>query len=180
MMDNYIYGYYQQIKDGSIVVNWEITSVYEFVINGLQNKKFFYNAKKAEKAIVFIESYCRHHEGELGGKLIQLELWQKAMVSVIFGIVDSNGYRQFREVPIVVARKNGKTILASAIAAYMTYADNEYGSRTYFTAPKLDQARLCYEAYSLSAYVIYAAIADANIVLPFLRATTIGTSLNCL
>lgn len=47
---------------------------------------------------------------------------------------------------MVIARKNGKTLLAAAIAAYMLFADGEYGARVYFCAPKLDQARLCYDA----------------------------------
>ena len=145
-MDNYIYAYYQQIKDGTVVVGWKIKAVYELVVNGLQNKLFTYDARKAEKAIRFVESYCRHHEGALGGQLIQLELWQKAMLSVIFGIIDDKGNRQFREVFIVVARKNGKSLLASAISDYMLFADGEYGARIYFSAPKLDQAKVCYEA----------------------------------
>lgn len=68
------------------------------------------------------------------------------MISVLFGIMDDNGYRQFREAYVVIARKNGKTLLAAAIAAYMLFADGEYGARVYFCAPKLDQARLCYDA----------------------------------
>lgn len=145
-MDNYIYAYYQQIKDGTVVVGWKIKAVYELIVNGIYEKKFKYDARKAEKAIRFIESYCRHHEGSLGGQLIVLELWQKAMISVIFGIVDDKGNRQFREAFIVIARKNGKSLLASAISDYMLFADGEYGARVYFSAPKLDQAKVCYEA----------------------------------
>ena len=64
-----------------------------------------------------------------------------------FGIVDKNDLRQFREVVLVVGRKNGKTLLASALAEYMAYLDGEYGARVYFCAPKLDQAKLCYDAF---------------------------------
>lgn len=65
----------------------------------------------------------------------------------MFGIVDENGYRQFREVVLIMGRKNGKSLFASAIANYITFLDGEYGGRIYFCAPKLDQARLCYDAY---------------------------------
>ena len=47
----------------------------------------------------------------------------------------------------VVARKNGKTLLAAAIASYCTFLDGEYGGRIYFAAPKLEQASLCFDAY---------------------------------
>lgn len=145
-MNNYILEYYQSIKDGSVVVGKWIRLWYEYVVKGLKNKSFYFNQKKANKCIKFVESFCHHHEGELAPNLIKLELWQKAFLSVVFGIVDKNDNRQFREVILVVGRKNGKSLFASAIAEYMSFLDNEYGARVYFVAPKLDQARICYDA----------------------------------
>lgn len=146
-MNNYILEYYQGIKDGSIAVGFWVRVWYSIVVSGLQDKRWFYDAKKAKKAIKFIENFCHHHEGALAPGTIKLELWQKALVSVIFAIVDDNGLRQFREVVIVIGRKNGKTLLAAAISAYCTYLDGEYGARIYFAAPKLEQANLCYTAF---------------------------------
>lgn len=120
---------------------------YEYIIKGLENKAFYYDNRKAEKAIRFVENFAHHHEGELAPQLVKLELWQKATLAVIFGIVDETGARQFREVVIVIARKNGKTLFAAAIAEYMAFLDGEYGARIYFVAPKLQQANLCFEAF---------------------------------
>lgn len=144
-MDNFILKYYQGIEEGSITVGKWIKLLYEYVIEGLRKKSFYYDQKKATKAISFIERFCRHHEGELGGQLIKLELWQKAFISVLFGVVDKHGYRQFNEILLVMARKQGKTLLASAIATYEAYADGEYGARVYMAAPKLQQANICYD-----------------------------------
>ena len=146
-MNNCIYEYYQKITDGSITTGKYIKHWYEYIVKGMQNKSFYFNKKKADKAIKYIENYCHHHEGELAPNLVKLELWQKAFISVIFGIVDENGLRQFREVLLVVGRKCGKTLLAAAIADYVTFCDGEYGARIYFCAPKLEQARLCYDAF---------------------------------
>lgn len=146
-MNNYIYAYYQAIKSGEVTVGKWVELVYELIINGLEEKQFFFNAKKANAAIKFIENFCHHHEGVLAPQLLKLELWQKAFLSCLFGIVDETGARQFRECFFVVARKNGKTLLAAAIAEYMTFLDGEYGGRIYFAAPKLEQANLCFEAY---------------------------------
>ena len=145
-MTNYILEYYQSIKDGSEVVGKWVRLWYEYVVKGLKKKSFYFNQKKAQKAIRFVESFCHHHEGELAPDLIKLELWQKAFLSVVFGIVDKEGNRQFREVVLIVGRKNGKSLFASAIAEYMAFLDGEYGARIYFCAPKLEQARLCYDA----------------------------------
>ena len=150
-MNNYIYEYYQKINDGSIKVGRWVRLWYEYIINGLEDKLFFYDHKKATQAIKFIEAFSHHHEGALAPQLITLELWQKALLSIMFGVVGEDGYRQFREFFIVIGRKNGKTLLASAIALYMTYLD-DYGSRVYFAAPKLEQANLCFDAYLQSIY----------------------------
>ena len=144
---NEILAYYQKICDGSVTVGKWIKKWYSYIVNGLENGSFIFNPKKAKAAIGFIENFCRHHEGALAPHLIKLELWQKALISVLFGIVDQNGVRQFREAFIVIARKNGKTLLTAAIAAYMSVLDGEYGARIYFVAPKLEQACLCYDAY---------------------------------
>ena len=95
---NYINIYYQKIKNGSVTVGRWIEKWYEYIVHGLEAKKFFFDQKKAATAIAFIQQYCRHHEGPLAPQLIFLEVWQKALVSVIFGVVDKDGLRQFREV----------------------------------------------------------------------------------
>ena len=146
-MNNYILSYYQQIRDGTITAGRWVRVLYEFIIRGLEEKRFFYRPKKAAAAIRFVENFCHHHEGALAPQLIRLELWQKALLSLIFGIVDEDGLRQFREIFLVLGRKNGKTLLAAGIAEYMTFLDGEYGARIYFAAPKLEQAALCFDAY---------------------------------
>lgn len=144
---NYILSYYQHLDDGTCAGGKWVKLLYKYIVEGLQAKSFFFDQKKADRAIRFIEFFCRHHEGVMGGKKIVLEEWQKAFLSVLFGIMDENGDRQFREVLLVIGRKNGKTLLAAAIAAYCAYMDGEYGGRIYMAAPKLQQANLCYEAF---------------------------------
>lgn len=145
--ENYILKYYQGIQDGSITVGKWIRMLYTYIVHGIEERRFSFDQKKANKAIEFIETQCRHSEGELAPGLFVLELWQKALISCMFGIVDKDGYRQFREVFVVVGRKNGKTLLASAIMAYMLYADGEYGAKAYCVAPKVAQADIVYNNF---------------------------------
>ena len=147
MADNFIFAYYQAIKDGSVSVGQWVRKFYEIIVRGLEAKEFYFDQKKASRAIEFIETQCHHSEGALAPGLLSLELWQKALISCMFGIVDEDGYRHFREVFVVVGRKNGKTILASAIMAYMLYADGEYGARAYCVAPKVAQADIVYSNF---------------------------------
>lgn len=142
---NYILEYYQKIKSGEIIVGKWILLIYEYIVKGLENKEFFFSAQKANKAIKFIETFCHHSEGR--SDLIKLELWQKSTVSIMFGIVDNEGLRIFREVFMVMARKQGKTLFASAIIEYMCFLDGEYGAKVYCLAPKLDQANIVYDGF---------------------------------
>ena len=151
--ENWLLRYYQAIEDGSVTVGRWIRLLYERIISDLENKVYFFDQKKANKAVRFIEKFCHHSKGKLAPKLVKLELWQKALVSCIFGLVDENGVRVYREVFIVMGRKNGKSLLASGISEYMTYADGERGADCYFLAPKLDQADIVFNDFwqSISA-----------------------------
>ena len=144
-MNNDILGYYQAIKDGSILVGKWVLRLYEQIVHGIETGIYLYDAKKANKAIEWIEKYCHHTEGELAPGNLKLELWQKAFISCIFGVLNpKDNKRQFREVFLVVGRKNGKSLLASAIANYMFFEDGGFGTRIYCVAPKLDQADIIY------------------------------------
>ena len=142
--DNFILAYYQKIKDGSITVGRWIELLYEYLVTGLDKKLFFFDQKKANAAVDWFETHCFHVEGALAPGRIRLELWQKAMLSAIFGIVDESGGRQFREVLLVVARKNGKSIIASGIGNYIFRVDGGYGAKVFCCAPKLEQADIVY------------------------------------
>lgn len=147
---NYIFAYYQKIKDGSECVGQWVSLFYEIIIAGIEDKTYIFSQQKANRAIKFIETFCRHNKGKLAPKPFKLSLWEKAFISCLFGIVDKNGKRQFREVALFVGRKCGKTLLAAAIMTYVAYVDGEFGSEIYCVAPKLDQADLVYSAFEFT------------------------------
>lgn len=149
-MNNYIYEYYQRILDGSEVVGRWIRLLYEIVVNGLDDGTYHFNQAKANKAIKFIERYCRHNKGRLAPGFLKLVLWEKALISVIYGIVDENDRRVFTEIALFVGRKCGKTLLGAAIITYEAYVDGEYGSEIYCIAPKLEQSDLVYSAFEFN------------------------------
>lgn len=142
--NNWIYTYYQKVKDGSIAVGRYIMLMLEYLIKGIEDKRFFYDQKKANAAIEWIESHAFHTEGKLAPTALVLELWEKAFVAALFGIVDANGIRQFREAVLIIGRKNGKSLLAAAIAKYVWWVDGGFGAKIYNIAPKFDQADIIY------------------------------------
>lgn len=144
-MGNYIFEYYQAIKDGSLNVGRWVLKLYELIVHGIEDGTYVYSAKKADAAVRWIEKYCHHTEGEKAPGNIKLELWQKAIIACMFGVLDpKTNKRQFREVFLVVGRKNGKSLFAAAIANYTFFMDGGFGTRVYCVAPKLDQADIIY------------------------------------
>ena len=140
-----IYEYYQKINSGKIKVGKWIHKIYDILIDGIEQEKWFYDAKKADKCVRFIETFVHHSKGR--SDLLTLELWQKSIICAIFGIVREDGRRQFREVILIVARKNGKSLFASAIMACMAFIDKEFGADLYCLAPKLDQANIVFDNF---------------------------------
>lgn len=144
-MSNYIQEYYEQIVSGSIVVGKWIRYLYDYIEKGLNNKDFYFDEPKADAVINWIEEHCYHTEGPKAPGNLNLVLWQKAFLSLIYGIVDEDGFRVFREILLLTGRKNGKSILAAAIAKYEWY-NGGYGARIYCLAPKLDQTDIIYSS----------------------------------
>lgn len=106
----------------------------------------FFDCSKSNHAIEFIENFCRNIKGKTAGKLVVLDLWEKAFIGAIFGIVyKSTNLRRTNRAVLIIAKKNGKSLLASAIALYMQIADGEGGPEIYATATKKDQAKIIWD-----------------------------------
>ena len=145
-MKNEILAYYQTIEDGSVIVGKWIKLLYERIVEGIEDGRYIFDQKAADRAIRFIEQFVRHNKGPLAPGFVELQQWQKAMISCIFGIVDEDGHRFFRECFVVLGRKQGKTLLASGIMNYCFFGTPEYGQENYCIAPRLDQSELVYSA----------------------------------
>lgn len=142
---NYIAEYTNKIESGEIITSYKVRRVYQQLIKDLSDPltEWEYIESKANHAIEFIERYCKHSKGKLGGKPLILELWQKALVAATFGVVHKiDETRRFQEVMLIVGRKNGKSVLASAIGLYMMIADGEPGAECYAAATMRDQAKI--------------------------------------
>lgn len=144
-MNNPIFDYQEAIESGAVTVGFWIRTFYAWLCRELLEGRLTYDSKRANRAIRFIETFCHHSKGR--NDLLVLELWQKAFVATIFGVLDMHLNRQFREVLLVVGRKNGKSLLAAAIIACALVIDREYGAEIYCVAPKLTQADIIYSAF---------------------------------
>ena len=140
---NPILEYWMAIEKGEEVVSQKIKILYRKLVRDINNPdEFFYSNKRANHILEFAENYCRHSKGKQGGKRVVLELWEKAHLAAIFGFIDINGNRKYRQSLLIVGKKNGKSLLASIVGLYLMVADNEPGAEIYSVATKKDQAKI--------------------------------------
>ena len=145
MSANWIAAYHEKIVSGEIVVGEKVRKLYEHLMQKLEDKsgRCVFDEERSNHAITFIERFCKHSKGKWAGKPVLLELWQKALLSALFGFIDrETGRRQYRELLLIVARKNGKSTLAASIGVYLLMADGESGPEIYSAATKRDQAKI--------------------------------------
>ena len=148
MAVNYVRQYVRAIRAGTVTVSQPVRQVYERLDAEAADKAcpYRFSAKLGDHAIRFIETFCRHYEGEHAGQLVKLDLWEKAFLQALFGWIDRQSkLRRFREFFLLVARKNGKSFLSACIMVYMLVADGEAGAQCVSIATKYDQAAIVYK-----------------------------------
>ncbi len=142
---NYILKYWKDIESGKEVTSIKVRQIYEKLASDCKSKtsKYHFEIDRASRPIFFIEHFCKQSKGETG-KPIKLELFQKAAIQAMFGFVDKNGIRKYNEVLWIMGRKNGKSVLLSAIGLYMLIGDHEGGAEVDCVASKKDQAKIVF------------------------------------
>lgn len=143
---NPILEYWRRIETGEEIVCDKIRRVYKKIVYDLEHPgEYFYSEKRANHVIRFAESYCRHSKGKFGGQRVELELWEKAHLATIFGFIDIEGNRKYREAVLIVGKKNGKSLLSSIVGLYLLIGDGEMGPEIYAVATKRDQAKIIWQ-----------------------------------
>lgn len=106
-----------------------------------------FNKKLGLAYIQIIES-MKHYKGKLAGQNIKLEPWQKKSICIAFGwekkSSEGTWVRRFNTVFFFIPRKNGKTLLASAITIADSIIRYEMGGEVIIFATKNKQAKLAW------------------------------------
>lgn len=131
----------REIAKGKRVAGKYARLAAERFLADLERDDIEFRAAAGERACSFVEKF-HHVKGRWAAQSepIILEPWQCFVVVAIFGFYNLDGTRRFTEAYIRVARKNGKSILAAAIALYMFVADGEHGAEVYSGATSEKQA----------------------------------------
>lgn len=103
-----------------------------------------YDNEKADYAVSFIQALC-HTKGKWAGRPFELIDWQEQIIRDIFGIIKSNGYRQFNTAYIEIPKKQGKSELAAAVALLLCCGDGEERAEVYGCAADRQQASIVFD-----------------------------------
>jgi len=142
---NPILEYWEQIETGKTLVPKKVYEQYKEIVRWIKEggyKEWFYSNERANHIIEFAENFCCHSKGKLAGKKVVLELWEKAYLASVYGFIDIEGNRKHQRVVLIVAKKNGKSLLDSIMGLYGLVADGEGGPECYCVATKKDQAKI--------------------------------------
>lgn len=103
-------------------------------------------ASNGERAAWFVENYCTHAKGEWFGRPLLLEPWQRWVLKLVFEVDKRTGLRRWRNVLLMVPRKNAKSTLIAALGYYFLVFDGEGGPECYSAAWGESQARNVFDA----------------------------------
>ena len=138
--------YAKDVTEGRIVASRHVIAACRRFLSDLDKTDWTwkFDTDRANHVLAFIEHGTNHVKGPLAGEPIKIEPWQAFCLINIYGWVNEKGVRRFQYVILEVARKNGKSLFASAMALYdMLFGDE--GGEVYSLATKRDQAKIAWE-----------------------------------
>lgn len=147
-LDNYI----RDVQSGKILSGRLVKLAVERYVRDLESNQYQFNADKFNRCCDFIGK-MKHYVGKHRGKPFLLEGWQLFIVANIVALyIKDTDTRKYTYSYIQIARKNGKTFLASALSLYFLIADAEYSAEVVLAANTFQQSQLLYNVcYTLMA-----------------------------
>ena len=138
--------YVDDVLSGRVVAGKWARLACQRHINDLKHgpaRGLWFDAGAARRMIAFF-SMLKHSKGEWAGQFVNLEPWQQFHFAYLFGWKREDDSRRFRTSYLEVARKNGKSLMASGVGLYMMTADGESGADIYSASTKKDQSRITF------------------------------------
>jgi phage terminase large subunit-like protein len=144
--DYYLYA--QNVLSGKIVAGKYIKLAADRFFSLIENEAYLFDESKVDKVIEFI-SLFKHYTGRHVGKQFLLEAWQAFIIANIYGFyIKGTGERLIQSVYLEMARKQGKSALASVLCLNQLINDNEANAEVYMAANAKDQAKISFDMCS--------------------------------
>lgn len=113
--NGYLENYYEKCKSGEIIIGYELMTELEKLIADMDSDEYVYDTTDADKRIDFIENCIRLTKSPFYGQPMKLLPFQKAFISALYSFKMLDGTDRFQRALFLIARKNGKSELCSAL-----------------------------------------------------------------
>lgn len=141
-MDSRGVTYAKNVVNGVEVAGQWVRLSCQKYLDDLSSGKYYLDTRRAKIVESFIKC-LKHYTGGASGKPFLLEDWQVFIVENLFCLYSyKTGKRKYKTGHISVARKNGKTATAAAIALYAMLADGEDGAQVILAANSREQSKI--------------------------------------
>lgn len=115
---DFLQEYTEKVFSGEIIAGTELKRMLKILKADRESGKYIFDTKYSELRIEFIETFCRQGKAPFYNKTPKLMLWQKAFLTALYSFYrkDKNGNKgllRFQKALLLIARKNGKSALAS-------------------------------------------------------------------
>lgn len=145
--------YYEKTKKGEIIIGQELKMELDRLIEDMNGNEYLYDTTDADQRIDFIENCVKLTKSPFYGKPMKLLLFQKAFISAVYSFKMKDGNDRFKKIILLIARKNGKSELCSALALSSFILGNE-GSDIVCSSNDDTQASIMYDAIDLMRQMI--------------------------
>ena len=139
--------YAEGVVNGSIVAGPLVRLACERHQRDRQGREWRFSEAHADSAIEFFEHVLRlpdvvDSDGQPSA--FTLQPWQTFVVGSLFGWLNHEGLRRFREAYIEIGKGNGKTPMCAGIGLYGMVMDGERAAEVYAAAADQDQAQILF------------------------------------
>lgn len=132
-----------------------------------KREDIWFDVDRANEMMDWVQTFIRHVKGNLAGKPLILEDWQRFAFSNIYGWQKENEngdiVRVIREAYIQVPKKNGKTLLAVGSLGYAMYGEGVLGADCYCCASDFNQAQYAAKPFA-STILNHDALTDSSTI----------------
>lgn len=139
------YLYAKDVVEGKIVAGELVKLACQRFLDDLEREDLFFDAERVEKAFQFV-GILKHFKNDFAGKNFELtDIQQFIFANIIGFFYVESGQRRYRQSYIQVARKFGKTALASALSLYFLIADGIASPSIAFCGASRDQSAIAFD-----------------------------------
>lgn len=108
--------YFSRIESGEILVGRELWQELKNLKEDIESERYIYDTSDALMRMDFMENCVRLTKSPFYNKPMVLMLWQKAFIEAVYSFkMPDDGFRRFKKVLLLIARKNTKSETCSAL-----------------------------------------------------------------